>query len=361
MRGKALGALAALLALAAAELPGAVVAGALARPAVPALVERRVAVMGTVLGVAVTAPTRDRALAASESAIREIQRVEDLLTTWRDSPLSRIADAPAGSRVPVDSELFDVLQRVLAWSARTGGTFDPTVAPLVRVWDLRGPGRIPSPAELDAALDSTGPSAFRLDASDRSIRRRDARAGIEEGGWGKGYGLDGAARMLREPGTGGALLDLGGQVLALGRNAGGAPWTVAIADPRHRGRRVLVLRLENASVATSGDSERGRQIDGVRIGHLLDPRTGRPAPDFGSVTVVAPSALEGDILSTAFFVLGPDAGLALSDRLRCEGVPNEVLYLVVRGDALEARYSPGLPDLVISADTTVVRGLSTER
>ncbi len=340
-----------------------VFAGTLARPAgtAPALVERRLSVMGTMLDIAVVADARARALAASEAAVEELGRVEDLLTTWRDSPLSRIAGAPPGRRIPVGAELFDVLHRVFAWSARTGGAFDPTVAPLVRAWDLRGPGRIPSPAELAAALDATGPSAFRLDPSDRSIRRRDAGAGIEEGGWGKGYGLDGAARTLTGAGTRGALLDLGGQVVALGRDAGGEPWTVAIADPRRRSRAVLTLRLENASVATSGDSERGREVDGVRIGHLLDPRTGRPAADFGSVTVVAPSALESDVLSTALFVLGPDAGLALSDSLRHEGVSNEVLYLVVRGGALEARYSPGIPDLLISADTTVVHGLSTER
>ncbi len=340
-------------------LPLLTLAAALAAPARPVLVERRVSSMGTVLALTVAAPTRDGGLDASERAIREIQRVEDLLTTWRDSPLSRLDAAPVGAEAPLDEELAGLLATTFAWSARTGRAFDPTVMPIVRAWDLRGAGRIPSPEELAAAHAATGTGRFRFAADGRSVARLDPRAGIEEGAWGKGYALDRAAERLG--GDAGALIDLGGQVLARGQDDAGRDWSVAIADPRRRDRPVLALRLSNASASTSGDSERRRVVAGRRIGHVLDPRTGEPAEDFGSVTVIAPSALDADILSTAFFVLGPDAGLALSDRLRLEGVPNEALYLVVRGDALEARSSPGVSRFLISVDTTVVHGLSTER
>jgi len=334
-------------------------AGALARPAPPAVVERRVSVMGTVLQVAVTAPTRDRGLEASERAIREIQRVEDLLTTWRDSPLARLDAAPAGAEVPLDEELSGLLAATFAWAGRTDRAFDPTVMPLVRAWDLRGAGHVPTPGELARALDATGTTNFRFGSAGQTLVRLDAGAGIEEGAWGKGYALDRALEKL-DDGVG-ALIDLGGQVVARGRDASDRAWSVAIADPRRRDRPVITLRLGDVSASTSGDSERSRVVGTRRIGHLLDPRTGEPAEDFGSVTVVAPSALDADILSTAFFVLGPEKGLALSDRLRREGVPNEALFLVVHGDALEARFSPGVPGFVISADTTVVRGLLTER
>ena len=334
-------------------------AAALAHPAGHALVERRVSSMGTVLALAITAPTRDRGLDASERAIREIRRVEDLLTTWRDSPLSRLDAAPVGAEFPLDEELSGLLTATFAWAARTGGAFDSTVAPLVRVWDLRGAGRIPTPGELAAALAATGTGRFRFGPDGRTVARLAAGAGIEEGAWGKGYALDRAVEKLRD--ADGALIDLGGQVTARGRDGSGRDWSISIADPRRRGRPVLALRLANVSASTSGDSERSRVVDGRRIGHLLDPRTGEPAEDFGSVTVIAPSALDADILSTAFFVLGPDAGLALSETLRRQGVSNEALFLVVRGDALEARSSPGVPGFVISVDTTVVHGLSTER
>jgi thiamine biosynthesis lipoprotein len=313
--------------------------------------------MGTTLDVAVVAGGREAALGASEGAIAEIRRVEDLLTTWRDSPLARLNRAEAGSETPLAAELCAVLSQVLPWAERTGHAFDPTVAPLVRAWGLRGAGRIPSRRELFAARASTGAGSFRVDPERCSAVRLRSGAGIDEGAWGKGYALDRAADRLAAAGAGGWLIDLGGQALARGRDASGRPWTIAIAHPRDRERPVVSLALHDASASTSGNSERGRTVGGRRIGHELDPRTGEPAPDFGSVTVVAASGLTADILSTAFFVLGPERGLALSERLRREGVGQEVLFLVDRGQHLEAVASPGLSKLVLSADPAIVGGL----
>jgi thiamine biosynthesis lipoprotein len=165
------------------------------------------------------------------------------------------------------------------------------------------------------------------------------------------------AKKLDAAGVGNALVDLGGQVLALGARTGGEPWTITIAHPTDRQRPVVTLAVADVSVSTSGDSERRRVVHGRSIGHLLDPHTGEPAPDFGSATVVAPSALTADVLSTAFFVLGPEKGLALSEKLRREGVPNEVFFLVDRGGALEAAASPGIFPLVVSTDSRAVHGL----
>jgi FAD:protein FMN transferase len=117
---------------------------------------------------------------------------------------------------------------------------------------------------------------------------------------------------------------------------------VAVADPRDRGRAAVRFRIEDESVSTSGNSVRGLTVEGRRIGHLLDPRTGRPAPDFGSATAVAPSGLAADVLSTAFFVLGPEKGLELSQSLRRRGFPNEALFLVVSDGGWKAVASPGL-------------------
>jgi thiamine biosynthesis lipoprotein len=323
--------------------------------------ERSVTVMGTSLRVAVAARDREAALAASESAIAEIRRVEDLLTTWRDdSPLARLNAAPAGKPVVLDRELLSVLSEVFAWSATTGRTFDPTVLPLVRAWDLRGAGRIPTSEALAEAVAATGTDRFRFDRATAAATRLDPEAGIDDGAWGKGYALDRAALRLESAGDKNALLDLGGQVLTRGKNADGNDWTVAVADPRDRHRPVVVLTVKDLSAATSGNSERRREVSGRRIGHLLDPRTGAPANDFGSVTVMAPSALIADVLSTAFFVLGPQEGLALSAKLRQAGTKNEVLFLVEHGDALGAVASPGIFPLVVSADPSLV-GLTPNR
>lgn len=323
----------------------------------PAFAERRVGVMGTILDVAVVADGREAALAATEAAIIEIRRIEDLLTTWRDSPLLRLNDAPVGKEIPLEAELAGLLAEVLPWATKTEAAFDPTVAPLMRAWDLRGAGRIPSPEQLSAARASTGADHFRVDCERRTAVRLVGGAGIDEGAWGKGYALDRAVDRLAAAGARGALIDLGGQVLARGRDAAGRTWTISIAHPRQRERPIVTLAIEDASASTSGNSERGRDVAGRRIGHELDPRTGEPAPDFGSVTVVSASGLTADILSTAFFVLGPEKGLALSEKLRRSGVEQEVLFLVLRGEAVDAIASPGISKLVVWADPTSVRGL----
>ncbi|MGE5276730.1 MAG: FAD:protein FMN transferase [Acidobacteriota bacterium] len=316
--------------------------------------------MGTVLDVTVCLPRREEALRAAEKAVAEVARLENVLTTWREGgPLDRINRAPVGEPVAIDAELFALLREVFDWSARTAEAFDPSVLPLVRAWDLRGAGRIASEAELAAAREATGTDRFRLDAAGRTVARRDGRAGIDEGAWGKGYALDRAAEALRGAGVSDALLDLGGELLALGRSPEGTAWTVSIADPRHRRRPVLRLSLPAGhAVSTSGDSERVRRVGGRAIGHLLDPRTGSPAADFGSASVICSSGLVADVLSTAFFVLGPRGGLELSRQLRREGVSNEALFLVVRGSRLEALSSPGFRDLVLSSDPERVSGLS---
>src|SRR5262249_29716014 len=177
--------------------------------------------MGTSLDVAIVAPTRDAGLDASEVVVAEARRVEDLLTTWRDSPLARLNAAPPGADAPVGQEIVRVLTEVFEWAKRTDRAFDPTVAPLMRAWDLRGVGRIPTASELIAAVAATGPARFRL-RPDRGVAERlDPDAGIDEGAWGKGYALDRVAQRLAAAGVVDALIDLGGQAQALGHDVSG--------------------------------------------------------------------------------------------------------------------------------------------
>ena len=300
-------------------------------------VERRLVAMGTVLNVRVSGKDRAAALDASEAAVAEIARIERLLSTWaRGGPLDRLNQSRPGEPVPVGAEVASLLSEVEAWSLRTGRSFDPTVAPLVRAWNLRGSGRVPAPSEIQRALEAVGPDQISVDAVRGEATRRNSRAGVDEGAWGKGYALDRAAAAAESAGGADVLVDLGGQILAR------VSATVDVADPRDRNRRAGSIAIGNQSISTSGNSERGRTAEGVRIGHLLDPHTGSPAPDFGSATAIAPSAFVADILSTAFFVLGPERGLVLSESLRREGFANEALFLVVFRDRLEARTSSAL-------------------
>jgi thiamine biosynthesis lipoprotein len=311
--------LASLVALPAAEAAGSAPAGR-------AGVERGLVLMGTRAELRVEAVDRATALAASEAAVRALEAAEARLSTWAPpgggdgapSELVRLNRAPVGEPVALSPALADELRRADACRRRTGGAFDPGIGALVAAWGLRTGGRVPGPAEL-AGARSAGGEALELREDGTAVRRA-AGLVLEEGGFGKGAGLDAAlAALAAAPGVLAAEIDLGGQV-AVYRTAGPTtsrdrrtPAAVALADPVERHRAVARLEIDGGSVATSGNGERGLTVDGRRIGHLLDPRTGRPAPDFGSLTVWAPRALEADCLATGLYALGPEAALAWAE------------------------------------------------
>jgi len=287
-------------------------------------VRRTVAVMGTWLRGEVAAPCAPAAVAALEAALAEVERVDALLSTWGPStPLSRANRAPVGTPVPLPAEAAALLAEVGAWSGRTGGAFEPTVGALVDAWDLRGLGRIPTPDALAAARGRVGPAALVVDPAAATLTRLREGAWVDTGGFGKGAALRSAADTLRARGASRAFLDLGGQVLALAAS-GEEPWRVAVAHPSHRQDTTAILLLRDASAATSGNSEQGLWVAGREVGHILDPRSGEPAPWWGSVTVVSADPLEADILSTALYVMGPEAGMAWARDLPDVGV----LFLV---------------------------------
>jgi thiamine biosynthesis lipoprotein len=302
-------------------------------------VERRVMLMGTSLEIAVEVADRAAGLAASERAVAALETAEARLSTWRDdTELARLNRTPAGQ----PRALSPALARDLAAARRcwkeTEGAFDPGVGALVRAWGLRTGGRLPEPAERRPA---DGIAWLRLAPAGIAVREKDLI--LEEGGWGKGAGLADAMAALASAGVTRAALDLGGQVAVLGS------WEIPVADPRRRDRSALALSVDGGSVSTSGNGERGIEVAGERLGHILDPRTGGPAPDFGSLTVWTADPLRADCLSTGLYVLGPERALAWA--AAHPGV--EVLVLQPSGGRLRARASPGLRRRLRSLDPKV--------
>ena len=296
-------------------------------------VERSVRTMGTVLTVVVEASTRDAALAASDAAVTAIEAAEARLSTWTNaSELSRFNAAPAGSPVELTPELARDLAGALRCRAATGGAFSPGVGRLVEAWNLRGGGRQPTDEELDDLLPALQRDGLNLEGT-RATRLDDAFV-VEEGGFGKGVGLDDAAARLRETEAVAALLDFGGQVHVWGDTRA----AVDLADPRNRDRVVLRFDVTAGSVATSGNSERGIRAADRRLGHLLDPRTARPAADFGSVAVWSPRAAEADCLSTGLYVMGPEEAARWAARNAGVGV----VLIESTGERLTARASASL-------------------
>lgn len=252
--------------------------------------------MGTLLRIHLDGSPR-----AIEAALREVERIERACSTWEaGSAWSRLNGA-RGEAAPMEAEWISLLGQALVLSDRTGGAFDPVIRPLLEAWGVRSGGREATETEWRGALAASGARLLQLDPRAGTARLLDPRAGVDEGGFLKGHALDAARREAQRRGANSGWMDFGGQLIAWGR-----PLPVQVADPSDRGRARVALQLRDASLSTSGCSERGR--------HLLDPRSGRPCDAWGSVSVVAPSALEADILSTALYVLGPEAGLAWAER-----------------------------------------------
>ena len=340
-------------------------------PAAGASVRRQVAAMGTLLAVELHGPDRRQALLASEQVLLAVERTEARLSTWRaDSELSAAQAHPSegtaagaqrrGAGCELSAELHAELAEALLWSDATGGAFDPRIAALVRAFDLRGPGRVPTTQEVEAALWASGPDALELRAGALWVHR--PGAGIDEGGFGKGAGLDRAVEALDgwartlPSGAGAptsARLDLGGQVAFWGEGAR----ELLLAHPRDRARAVLRVQLPEGarSAATSANGVANGAANGAANGvagaasapvHLLDPRTGQPAPDLGSVTALAPTALGADALSTGFFVLGPEASFRAIAELAPAHAPAHALWLLDVPEGLEVLASEGLAPLL---------------
>jgi thiamine biosynthesis lipoprotein len=299
--------------------------------------------MATNLHLQVTAPSRAEAMQASESGLQAIEAVNARLSTWRpDSELSQLNSLRVGSYMNLSGALLEDLRKARWWQRATGGAFDPAVGALVDLYQLRDGGHWPTDQEVWACLPHCG--LDQLQVVHGNTGRRSAKLRLEEGGFGKGAGLDAAARAMLEAGATAVVMDFGGQVLRAGQHDTPADYDIAAPDDRLRG--VVRVSVDSGSLATTANSERRFQVGDRSLGHILDPRTGRPAADFGSVTVWATDAFTADCLSTGLFVMGPDVALAWAEQH--EGV--EVLVLVASGDAakpqLTARMTSGMRDRV---------------
>ena len=304
----------------------------------PVRVERHLNLMGTTLVISVEAGDRDAALAASEKALEALQRAERRLSTWaKDSELARLNEAEVGRPMGVSPELAADLAGARRWWEATHGAFDPGIGKLAEIWGLRSGGKEPTRELLDRAADIPGLEALEIDGS--TAVRRHPELSIDEGGFGKGAGLDDAIRMLKDTDATAAMINLGGQVALFGD---GRPVRFDVADPSDRQRVALTLTIDRGALATSGNSERGLLIGERTYSHILDPRSGMPVPDFGSLTVWADDALAADCLSTGLYVLGPDR--ALDWAAKHEGI--EILVLESTAEGLRARATEGLKDRI---------------
>jgi thiamine biosynthesis lipoprotein len=249
--------------------------------------------------------------------------------------------------VQVSPETLEVLRTARQVSDWTGGKFDVTFGALSGLWkfDQDQDNQIPRPADVRARLPDVDFTAVELNHARGTayLSRRGVR--VHLGGIGKGYAVDRAAAILRADGISDFLIQAGGDLYASGTR-GDRPWRAGIRDPRGPVDRIFAaMDLHDETFSTSGDYERYFIHDGRRFHHILDPDEGAPARGSRSVTIVARQAVLADALSTGVFVLGPQAGMALIEKLPdVEGVivsgSNEVLVSSGLTGRLERLHSP---------------------
>lgn len=241
-----------------------------------------------------------------------LDRIESALTIYRDdSEVSRANRRAATQPVRLSRETFALLQSAIGWSQRTSGAFDVTAGPLVEAWGFtRRSGRKPTAAEIDAALRLVGYHQLELSEQQQTVRFARQGMSINLGAIGKGDALDRMASQLRDHGLNDFLIHGGNSsVIAAGdQQAGsGRGWGVGLTHPTKPERRLAGVWLRNMALATSGSGKQFFHHRGRRYGHVIDPRTGYPAGDLLSLTVLMPSARDADACATGLFVAGSEA------------------------------------------------------
>jgi len=258
----------------------------------------------------VTIVTADSAGVAgiARDALATFHHVDSLMSNWTDqSEVARINHQANSRAISIDPEVANVIAFAQLVARQSDGAFDITIEPLVRSWGFLGEGpRLPSQDEIDQALASVGYEKVELDTASATLQLLGPGVAIDLGGIAKGYAADRAAEVLRRHEIADALVDLSGNMVAIGNAPTHEGWTVGIRDPSRRHPYVARLRLFDECVATSGDYEQFVAANGKRYGHILDPRSGWSARGLTSVTVVAAKAMSADAWATALFVLGPE-------------------------------------------------------
>jgi thiamine biosynthesis lipoprotein len=277
-----------------------------------AAVPRSVTYPGRTMGtyVNVTLVTADSAAMAPLAArtLAVFRRVDSLMSNWTTtSEVARLNRDAGSGPVTVEPEVARVLAVSLDLWRDSDHAFDITVEPLVRAWGfLGGHPHVPADSEAAAAWRRVGAQHVHFDPDTRQLRFDDPGTRVDLGGIAKGYAVDAAAETLAAHGVRDALVDLTGNMFAMGRPAGAPAWRIGIRDPRDRVPYFARLTLSGEGISTSGKYEQYVAADGRTFGHIMDPRTGRPAEGLIAVTLVSKSAFTCDAWDTPLFVLGLD-------------------------------------------------------
>ena len=278
-------------------------------------------VFGTVVEVRIYGGSPERAAELSAAVLAEFDRLHHKFHAWQPSMLTALNDAIArGDPFAADAEMVGLLQSATVLANRSDNLFNPAIGHLIRLWGFQSSTferRDPAPADIARWVEAN-PRLSDLRYHGASITSINRAVMIDLGGYAKGYALDRAALILRAGGVKAALVNVGGNVLAIGQ-PGARPWTVGIQDPRGDGALASVALRDNEAMGTSGDYQRYFMKDGKRHPHIIDPRTGQTVDLVASVTVIASGGkdpgLRSDGNSKPLFITGPAGWEAMAARM----------------------------------------------
>ncbi len=247
----------------------------------------------------------------AEEVFEEISRLDAKLSYYADTSDINDLNTHAAERiVQVDPPLYRLLEQAKAWSEKTGGAFDITVAPLLQCWGfVGGMGAMPTPEEVEAARECVGIDHVRLYPDRYGVEFDTEGVRIDLGSIGKGYAVDCAAELLRDYEVASALLHGGtSSIYAIGSPPDAETWKIAIQRPfaGEEGEHIAYVALKDNSLSVSAPRNKGFEHNGKRYGHVIDARTGYPVPDHLLAAIVCDSALEGDVCSTALLTRGAE-------------------------------------------------------
>jgi len=275
--------------------------------------------MGSTYSVVLYGQNQEEMRAAIDAAFVEVTRLDSLLSNYQaESEWSEMNRRAAEAPVRVSLELFQLLAKCMTISRESEGTFDIAVGPLMKLWGFyKGSGRLPSRKEVADVMPSVGWQHVALDAESRTVRFDCVGVELDPGGIGKGYAVDCMVEVLRRLGFENALVTASDSTMV----GMGAPpeeprgWRVGIKDPCNRRLTVDEVFLKDASLSASGSTEKYFRAEGRVYSHIMDPRTGFPAAASGSVSVIAPRAIDSEAWAKPYFILGRE----WTERHRPEG------------------------------------------
>ncbi len=282
-------------------------------------------VFGTLVEITLYGESEDKARHATNLVLKEFDSLHQTLHAWQPGALEQLNAqiAQASATQPIQARLTPELAAMLTdaqqLSARAEGLFNPAIGNLVRLWGFHSDtfeSRLPDAAEIEKWVKAK-PAMSDLRIEGVMLSSRNPAVRLDLGGYAKGYALDQAAATLRREGVGNALINIGGNIIALGKK-GNQAWKVGIQHPRRAGALAMLALHDGEAIGTSGDYQRFFELDGKRYCHLIDPRSGRPADQTQAVTVIVQSEHAGtlsDVASKPLFIAGPADWRRLAGRM----------------------------------------------